>query len=371
MQMTFSVVIPNFNHGRLLPRAVVALMVQRPLPIEIFIINDGSTDDSRSVIEALKSRFDCIQPIHHERNYGVVAGLNEGLCAATGDFVYFAAADDFALPPLFARANDALRQHTEASFFCARVVLVSPSGEILGFRPFMQPSARASLLAPRDVRKRFVKSDQWCVGPAVIYRRSRLLDAGGFDESMGAFTDGIVVRRLAFESGFYFDPTIGAAWEIYPKSFSARSALSVRENIRIVTKAANEVRQSFPPDIRNAYADLLSRRLRFNMARLWVVFEKGPVDITGLAEVLQFEGYSRKVLKLAARLPFTRYALLAWMALVLRPYGIGAILAGSYRAVKARLLDTTAVKRAIAQARAATLDRIVEQRPLAEPSFHS
>jgi len=80
---------------------------------------------------------------------------------------------------------------------------------------------------------------------------------------------------------------------------------------------------------------------------------------TGLAEVLQFEGRARKVLGFAARLPFAHYAILLWMALVLRPYGIGAVLAGSYRAIKARLLETKTTKLAIARARAATLDPAV------------
>jgi hypothetical protein len=193
----------------------------------------------------------------------------------------------------------------------------------------------------------------------VIYRRNQLLETGGFDESMGAFSDGIIVRKLALESGFYFDPAIVAAWQIYPKSLSARSALSVAENVRIVQKAVAEVKQTYPIDIRNRYADWLSRRLRFNMARLWLVFGKGEIDVRGLAEVLQFEGRARKVLECAARLPFAQYALLLWMALVLRPYGIGAVLAGWYRAIKARLLETKTTRLAIARARAATLDPAV------------
>jgi glycosyltransferase involved in cell wall biosynthesis len=348
--MKFSVVIPNFNHGKLLPRAVSALMAQRPLPTEIFIINDGSTDDSLSFIETLQSRFACVRLIHHEHNRGVVTGMNEGMHATTGDLVYFAAADDFSLPALFATANYALREHPDAAFFCGRVVLVDPDGAILGYRPFMQPSGKAAFLTPADVRNRLVQSDNWCVGPTVIYRRSRLLEAGGFSEAMGAFADGLMVRRLALESGFYFDPRLVVAWEISPTSFSARSALSVAENTRLIAKAVEEVGSSFPTDIRNTYADRLSRRLRFNMARLWLVFEKDSINVSGLAEVLQFKGYPRKILQLAGRLPFARYALLMWMALVLRPYGMGAILAGCYRAIKARLLETSAAERAIAQA---------------------
>src|SRR5438132_1170775 len=122
----------------------------------------------------------------------------------------------------------------------------------------MQPCSKAAFLSPTEVRDRLAHSDQWCVGPAVIYRRSRLLAAGGFDETMGAFTDGLIVRRLALESGFFFDPQLVVAWEVAPTSLSARTALSVAENTQLIAKAVREVQSSFPADIRDDYSDLLS-----------------------------------------------------------------------------------------------------------------
>jgi hypothetical protein len=71
-----------------------------------------------------------------------------------------------------------------------------------------------------------------------------------------------------------------------------------------------------------------------------------------MAEVLQFKGVAYIALKMSARLPLARLAVVTWMALVLRPYGIGAIIAGWYRAKKANLLDTRSAAEAIADARA-------------------
>src|SRR5262249_53228751 len=154
----------------------------------------------------------------------------------------------------------------------------------------------------------------------VIYRRRRLLEMGGFDPTMGAFTDGLIVRRLALESGFFFDPHFLACWEISPTSLSARTALSVADSTRLIAKAVNEVRATFPVDIRVTYAERLSRRLRFSMARLWLIFGRGKIDAAGLAEVLQFNGYQRKILQLVTRFPYAPYATLVWMMLVLWPY---------------------------------------------------
>ena len=346
--MSFSVVTPNFNHGKVLARAVEAVMAQEPQPAEIIIINDGSTDDSLTVIGALQARYPAIRLINHEANRGVLAGMNEGLRTASGEFVYMAAADDFALPGLFATAGPALRQYLDAAFFCPRVVLFDPQGRILGVRPFMQPSASAAFVSPAAARAGLAKSDNWPVGASVVYRRRRLLAAGGFDETMGALGDGLMVRRLALESGFCFDPALVAAWEIYPESLSARSALSVAENTRSIGRAIAAVRATFPADIRESYAERLGRRLRFNMARLWLVFDKQAIDTAGLSEVLQFKGAARTGLGVAARLPLPRLMVLAWAAMVLRPYSIGAILVGYWRAIMARCFELPRLRKVFA-----------------------
>jgi glycosyltransferase involved in cell wall biosynthesis len=346
--MSFSVVTPNFNHGRVLARAVGAVMAQEPPPSEIIIINDGSTDDSLTVIRDLEKRYPCVRLINHQQNRGVLVGMNEGLRAATGEFVYMAAADDFALPGLFAAAQRALRQYPDAAYFCGRVVLFDPQGRILGVRPFMQPSGSAAFLTPAAVRAELNRSDNWSPGPGVVYRRRPLLAAGGFDETMGALGDYLIIRRLALECGFYFDPALVAAWQIYPESLSARSALSVKENTRLVGRVLAAVEASFPADIRQSYAERLGRRLRFNMARLWLVFHKHEIDTAGLAEVLQFAGLAQTGLGVAARLPFARFAVLAWTALVLRPYSVGAVLAGCWRALKTRWFELPRVRQTFA-----------------------
>lgn len=346
-----SVVVLNFNHGRLLPRAVAALMAQTPSPAEVIVINDASTDNSLAIIARLQARFPSIKLIDHKANQGAVVGMNEGLHASRGEFVYFAAADDYVLPGFFDAATYALTQHPEVAFFCGRVVLVDPQGKLLGFRPFMQPSGRSTVVTPAAARAESVASDNWSVGPGVVYRRSRLIEAQGFDENMAAFSDGIIVRRLAFESGFYFDRRVVAAWERYAESLSARSALSTTESARLIADAVAAVKAGFPADIRDSYAYRLERRLRFNMARLWLVFGSREIDIEGMADVLQFKGLAGAIFKICAFLPFSHLAILSWMALVLRPYGVGAILAGWHRAKKANASEVGDVAKAIAEAR--------------------
>ena len=54
--MPLSVILPNFNHGDLIARALGALLDQTPSASEIIVVDDGSTDDSVAVISARRER---------------------------------------------------------------------------------------------------------------------------------------------------------------------------------------------------------------------------------------------------------------------------------------------------------------------------
>src|ERR1700674_5961017 len=92
-----SVVLPNYNHARLVGRALAALLGQKRVADEIIVIDDGSTDDSVRVIDGIAAGAPAIRVLHNANNIGVIATLQRGLEAARGKYVYFAAADDWIL----------------------------------------------------------------------------------------------------------------------------------------------------------------------------------------------------------------------------------------------------------------------------------
>jgi glycosyltransferase involved in cell wall biosynthesis len=81
---TLSVVLPNYNHGKLIARAITALLTQERPPDEIVIVDDGSTDDSLRVIAALAAGTKAIRVIANQTNEGATAALARGLEACGG-----------------------------------------------------------------------------------------------------------------------------------------------------------------------------------------------------------------------------------------------------------------------------------------------
>jgi glycosyltransferase involved in cell wall biosynthesis len=95
-----SVIVNNYNYGRFLPQAIDSALGQTHPRLEVIVVDDGSTDNSREVISRYGSR---IQPVL-KSNGGQASALNAGFAASRGDVVLFLDADDFLYPSAVANA---------------------------------------------------------------------------------------------------------------------------------------------------------------------------------------------------------------------------------------------------------------------------
>jgi glycosyltransferase involved in cell wall biosynthesis len=94
--MDLSIVIPLIDEAESLPELtawIERVMNEQQYSYEIIFVDDGSTDNSWSIIQQLRSANHCIKGIKFQRNYGKSAGLNEGFRAAKGDVVITMDAD--------------------------------------------------------------------------------------------------------------------------------------------------------------------------------------------------------------------------------------------------------------------------------------
>lgn len=111
--MDISIVVPLYNEDESLPELtswIAKVMAENNFSYEILFVDDGSTDNSWSVIEDLKTQFDAVKGIKFRRNYGKSAALNVAFEAAQGDVVITMDADlqdsPDEIPELFRRIKE-------------------------------------------------------------------------------------------------------------------------------------------------------------------------------------------------------------------------------------------------------------------------
>lgn len=93
MKPLISVIIPVYNGEKYLSQTVESVLNQSFDDFELLLIDDGSTDNSKSIIDSFQKKDDRVRYVFKE-NTGVSDARNKGIAIAQGDYIYFADSDD-------------------------------------------------------------------------------------------------------------------------------------------------------------------------------------------------------------------------------------------------------------------------------------
>jgi glycosyltransferase involved in cell wall biosynthesis len=138
---TVSIVIDNYNYERFIGNAIESALRQTYARVEVVVVDDGSTDASREVIDRYRHRVATVE----QANGGQAAALNAGFAASSGDLVIFLDADDELRPQAAERVVQHFRPGVAKLHF--RLDAVDKDGAPLGFTnpPESQPLAAGSV----------------------------------------------------------------------------------------------------------------------------------------------------------------------------------------------------------------------------------
>ncbi len=103
MDALVSIIINNYNYSRFLGDAIESALAQSHAHVEVIVVDDGSTDGSREIIERYAMHYpERLQPLF-KSNGGQASALNAGFAQSRGNVVMFLDADDLLLPETAAR----------------------------------------------------------------------------------------------------------------------------------------------------------------------------------------------------------------------------------------------------------------------------
>jgi len=121
---TVSVIIPSYNSAPYLPETLDSILSQSYQDFEIIVVDDGSTDNTREVIQPFLKYINYV----YEKNKGPAPARNTGIRAAKGKFIAFNDSDDTWLPQKLAIQIDYFQNHPEIGLVYTDVILFSEEG---------------------------------------------------------------------------------------------------------------------------------------------------------------------------------------------------------------------------------------------------
>ena len=219
-----SVLIPCFNAERFVGAALESVLAQTYAPIEVIVVNDGSSDGSAAVLAAFCARG---VTVIHQDNAGQCAAANRALAEARGAYIKFFDADDLLDPEMIARQVHAIDGRSDA------IAL----GEWARFCSDQAEAVFSPLPMYRDAKPVDWLVSEWTGGAPMmqcamfLIPRAIVQKTGGWDERLSLINDFEFFARVLCAAGeLRFAPGARLYYRSVPGSLSAQVNLQAAES---------------------------------------------------------------------------------------------------------------------------------------------
>ena len=222
---TFSAVVPVYEGAHMVAEAVASVLDQTVPACEVIIADDGSTDDLAGALMPFSDRVTVL----HQAHKGLAAARNLALFHAKGEFIAHCDADDAFLPRYLEAMGKLVMARPDLDIF-SRTCYLERDG-----KPDGLTRTPENLNFPEDQRLGILHGS--FLGGSAVFRRQRLIDLGGYDESLLCAEDYDAWARMIFagsRAALLLDPL--AIRREHEGSLSTRTDLCAQGVITTLTK---------------------------------------------------------------------------------------------------------------------------------------
>lgn len=298
-----SVIVPNYNHARYLPRRLDSILAQTFTNFEVIVLDDCSTDNSREVIRPyLRDARVRFHP--NQSNSGSpFIQWNRGVALARGELVWIAESDDCASPELLATVVPLLAGHPNVGLAYCQSWRMDSDGELAGTLEDWTDD-----LDPKRWAKSFVNQGRDECGnyllwkntvpnaSAVVFRKRVYRQAGGAPVEMRLCGDWLAWVRLLLQSDVAFTPERLNYFRKHTASVREGTApgrhfdekwkvqrfivQQCKPNPRSRRRLARQVLADFLVRVRGVVPANRRREALRGMAAVWPLFLLAPATVT-------------------------------------------------------------------------------------------
>lgn len=188
-QKLVSVIISAYNVEQYIARTLDSVLAQTYRHIEVIVVNDGSTDDTKNILETYTQK-DTRIVIVTQTNNGVSAARNVGLVIAKGEYICFFDGDDIMMPTKIASQVAFIEEYPPVDFIYSKVYYFVDGTTDIYKRDL------ATISGP-SVYKKLLQYGNFIYTGTVFFKRVMFEMHGGFDETLRSAEEFEYWLRLA------------------------------------------------------------------------------------------------------------------------------------------------------------------------------
>ncbi len=233
-----SVVIPTYNYGRFIDKAITSVIAQNMQDLEVIVLDNASTDDTENRVASYLSDKR-VRYVRHPSNIGAFNNGQRGIQMALGKYVVVLSSDDFLLPGHLQTLVSALEANTKCVLAYSPCVWVDDDDKAI--RVLDHPGhCPNSYCGGRDELSALLVYDCYITLSAAVIRHSALVEVGSTDPRLWSCGDWDLYIRLAMKYGdFAFSKKPSVCYRVHDDQQSHglyRTILPLTDCMRIIEK---------------------------------------------------------------------------------------------------------------------------------------
>jgi glycosyltransferase involved in cell wall biosynthesis len=217
-ELKFSIVTVSFNQGEFLERAIKSVIAQVGVEIEYIVVDPGSTDGSRDIIDFYRSHF---AHVILEKDAGPADGLNKGFALATGDIYGYLNSDDTLEPGALAAVAEWFEHHNDIDVGCGHAWVTDRHDNRLR-RVWSERFERLPVAYGAAIQ----------IQPSTFIRRRAYLACGGFNAKNRSSWDGELLVDLYLSGArFAMIDAFLSCYRLHETSITNSGALEAQKKL--------------------------------------------------------------------------------------------------------------------------------------------
>lgn len=221
--MLVSVIVPNFNNAASLERCIASLLNQTYPNIEVVVVDDCSSDNSKILLKTISDTDSRVKVIENSVNTGVALARNLGFSYSSGDFLTTVDSDDEFHPQKIEKELGCIIKSDDFTCVAYSDTILLKNGEFFiqkcdlwRFHNFYEALLLRKCVIPRDV----------------MFHKSHLIDGCLlFDRKLNRFEDWDFKIRLFSRAKPIYSDSVGTIYNLHDKGLSKGSYISILSDI--------------------------------------------------------------------------------------------------------------------------------------------
>lgn len=291
MRPKVSVIMPVLNGQRFIGEAIRSIVAQSYRPVELVVVDDGSSDGTRGIVESFAGAIE-LKYVRHESPLGIPQSMNDGIRHSTGSLISFLDHDDAWLPGFLETQWNHLRTHPATGMVHSDFQTTDVEGAIL------EPSVARSRNRIRPSGSVFQQlfMDSFIVGNSVLIRRECFDRLGLFDERL-RWGDYHMWLRIARHYPVDFVPDVLTQYRQHPTQSTRSSPNTHPYKDSVPLQALAGILELYPEARAELGETAINRRLGglyFELACTWWTKQHFANARTCLAKAIALDPWNRR-----------------------------------------------------------------------------